>query len=133
MYKPTIELVRLNDTGFETFGVLIFNNHPVCATLELPWKNNQRMISCIPQGEYLCTPEPNHSKGFVWRVRDVPKRSGILIHSGNRASELRGCIAPGMKFEQEDWIGVKESRDAIATLSRLLNASSFNLRVRAFS
>jgi hypothetical protein len=30
----------------------------------------------------------------VYRLLDVPNRSGILIHAANRVEELKGCIAP---------------------------------------
>lgn len=64
-------------------------------TLELPWHSNQSHISCIPDGEYLCEPEDNKHLGPVWRLKDVPDRSGILIHKGNKLSEILGCILVG--------------------------------------
>ena len=37
-----------------TFGVLFDEEIPFCLTVEREWKNNQRNISCIPTGFYLC-------------------------------------------------------------------------------
>lgn len=67
----------------------------LCYTLELPWRNNQRNISCIPEGVYEII--PRFSKKFKHHllVKDVENRSYILFHPANDAlKELRGCIAP---------------------------------------
>lgn len=67
----------------------------LCYTLELPWRNNQRNISCIPEGVYEVI--PRFSKKFKHHllVKDVENRSYILFHPANDAlKELRGCIAP---------------------------------------
>ena len=45
-----LKLVRVT-TGMDgTFGVLIKDGVPLCVTLELPWRDNERSISCIPEG-----------------------------------------------------------------------------------
>lgn len=73
-------------------------------TLELPWKGNQRRISCIPDGEYSCqiTKGRKTSGGMfvptTYEVLNVPDRSGILFHVGNTASDSEGCILIGEKF-----------------------------------
>lgn len=56
-------------------------------SLELPWLDNERSISCIPAGTYECERIQHPKFGHCWLVRDVPSRTGILIHSGNYASE----------------------------------------------
>jgi len=67
-------------------------------TLELPYLENQREISCIPSGEYDV--ELIHSLRFgdCFSINDVPDRDGILIHRGNFVSDTRGCILVGMRF-----------------------------------
>ena len=35
-----------------TLGNLYYNDELICYTIELPWKNNQKSISCIPPGLY---------------------------------------------------------------------------------
>ncbi len=78
-----------------TNGTLTLNGHFVCFTIELPWKENQRSISCIPEGKYQL--RARHSAKFNnhLQVLDVPNRAYILIHPANNAiKELRGCIAP---------------------------------------
>ena len=91
-----MELV-LKRSYFEkgTNGALFINGQFLCFTIELPWKDNLRNISCIPEGTYEIL--PRHSKRFQnhLHVQDVKGRSLILIHPANNAlKELRGCIAP---------------------------------------
>jgi Family of unknown function (DUF5675) len=67
----------------------------ICHSIELPWKDNQHQISCIPEGRYLLQPRFSARFGQHLEVTHVPNRSLILIHPANdAATELRGCIAP---------------------------------------
>lgn len=67
----------------------------ICYTIELPWLNNTRRISCIPEGEYEIVPFKSKKHGDVYTLKGVPGRSAILIHAANIAQkELNGCIAP---------------------------------------
>ena len=78
-----------------TNGDLYVNGVRQCFTIELPWLNNQRRISCIPEGRYRL--QKRYSPKFKWHIEvlDVKGRSGILIHPANVAlKELKGCIAP---------------------------------------
>ena len=78
-----------------TNGILLLDGAAICPTIELPWKNNQSRISCIPEGKYKLI--KRYSPHFKWHlhVTDVPGRELILIHPANDAvSELQGCIAP---------------------------------------
>tara|TARA_B100001245_G_C22866715_1_gene416814 strand:+ start:808 stop:1215 length:408 start_codon:yes stop_codon:yes gene_type:complete len=78
-----------------TNGRLTFNGGIICYTIELPWWNNQRNISCIPEGKYLLAKRHTEERGFHLIVKDVPGRDGILFHPANNAlKELEGCIAP---------------------------------------
>jgi hypothetical protein len=78
-----------------TNGQLLLNGVRVCFTIELPWKNNQRRISCIPEGRY--TLRKRYTTRFGWHllVENVQHRDWILIHAANDAiKEIKGCIAP---------------------------------------
>jgi hypothetical protein len=66
----------------------------ICYTIERPYLHNERVISCIPEGLYSCVIEYHDRLKKVYRLLDVPNRSGILIHAANRVEELKGCIAP---------------------------------------
>ena len=78
-----------------TNGILLYNGAAICSTIELPWKNNQSRISCIPEGKYLV--KKRYSPHHKWHLelKDVPGPQLILIHPANDAvHELQGCIAP---------------------------------------
>lgn len=64
-------------------------------TLELPWLNNQKKISCIPEGIYSYQFYESPKFGKVILINNVPKRSMIEIHPGNFTSDIQGCILPG--------------------------------------
>ena len=78
-----------------TNGTLFCSDKFLCHTIELPWENNKRTISCIPEGVYQI--EPRFSKRFKHHLilKNVKGRSFILFHPANDAKrDLEGCIAP---------------------------------------
>ena len=78
-----------------TQGILEWNGTLVCYTIELPWLENQRRISCVPEGEYVL--QKRYSKKYGWHIqlKNVTDRDLILFHAANDAKkELQGCIAP---------------------------------------
>ena len=105
--KPSTEvkgvnLLLLRDmfTDKSTIGELFVNGERFCDTLELPWKDNQRSISCIPEGQYkvrLRYPRESATRDYLHLlVEDVKDRSFVLLHRGNSARDSRGCILVGM-------------------------------------
>ena len=86
-------LKRISENEHATFGVFIFEMIPICVSLELPWRDNDRNISCIPEGMYNCSFD-----GDRYLVHHVPHRSAVQIHSGNLPRDTRGCILPGEEF-----------------------------------
>lgn len=91
-----LTLTRVYKSG-GTNGILTLNGHFVCFTIELPWKENKKKISCIPEGEYELKTRYSHKFKRHLEVVDVYNRSLILIHPANNAlNELQGCIGPVM-------------------------------------
>lgn len=92
-----LSLIRIyGSTG--TNGYLIHGKELICKTIELPWFNNKRSISCIPEGIYHLVDRYSQRFGRHLLVKDVPARDHILFHPANDAKrELRGCIAPVSK------------------------------------
>lgn len=91
-----MELV-LHRTYFEkgTNSVLFFNSKFLGFTIELPWKENKRIISCIPEGVYNLKPRFSDKFKHHLILENVKNRSLILIHPANDAlKELQGCISP---------------------------------------
>ena len=93
------KLIRVASLADGTFGVLLDDNVPFCVTLERPWKDNQRNISCIPKGGYICKRIMSPKFGDTFEVQLVPDRSHILFHKGNLKEDTHGCIILGEMFE----------------------------------
>ena len=82
-----------------TNGKLECEGKFICNTIELPWKINEKRVSCIPEGKYLL--RKRYSQKFQWHleIENVQNRSLILFHPANNALlELNGCIAPVTKL-----------------------------------
>lgn len=78
-----------------TNGRLTHQGQFICYTIECPWLNNQRQISCIPEGNYNLFKRYSKKWGWHLEIKEVINRSLILIHPANHAlKELQGCIAP---------------------------------------
>lgn len=99
MPPKNFNLIRVSYLDKYTFGVLLDENLPFCVTLELPWLENKRMISCIPEGHYYCKRVNSPKFGDTFEVMEVPERSHILFHKGNLADDTHGCILTGEQFE----------------------------------
>ena len=113
------------DSGEEVFK---------CRTLELPYKENQRNISCIPEGFYdvVSRNSPKYSNHL--HVTEVPNRSLILFHFGNYAgsmnpktghSDIRGCILVGEKFIDLDGDGLADITSSKKTMKQLMKVAPY--------
>ena len=102
-----INLLILRDTFSDEsiIGELFLNGERFCDTLELPFRDNQRSVSCIPTGEYkvrLRLPRESATRDYIHLlVQDVPSRDYILFHRGNSAKDTRGCILVGQGSQQD--------------------------------
>ena len=115
-------VLRLSRTYFPdgTNGKLECEGKLICKTIELPWKNNETKVSCIPEGKYFI--KKRYSKRFQWHLEiiNVKNRSLILFHPANNAlRELKGCIAPVTKLSGPG-LGLM-SRKAFSKLKNLVN------------
>ena len=91
-----IELRRDDQNDVRTLGSIFIDGEQFCETLELPWRDNQRGISCIPEGSYECRLGLSPSRGYkVYWLQDVPGRKDVQIHIGNFPKDIRGCILVG--------------------------------------
>lgn len=98
-------LIRKIITKKSTIGELFLNGKFQAHTLELPWKDNERSISCIPEGKYnvrMRYPRESGSRDYLHLlVKDVPNRDYILFHKGNSAKDSRGCILTGQSASKD--------------------------------
>lgn len=81
-------------------GLWIVNKVVLCKTLENPWKDNHRNVSCIPEGTYVLTRTESQRFGRTFEISGVPGRTRILVHWGNRVRDTEGCVLLGTKFGQ---------------------------------
>lgn len=103
-------------------------------TLELPWKDNERKVSCIPAGEYLvekCKPTAKRNYEY-FHVLDVPGRDSILWHPGNYTRQILGCILPGETHTDLDKDGIVDITNTTATLKMLtaIMPNKFKLTIK---
>jgi RHS repeat-associated protein len=91
-------------------------------TLELPWRNNKRDISAIPEGKYkaeLFFRGDKYKVPVQIRLLNVPGRSGILIHNGNWIKDTKGCILVGFELsfnKNKQLFELKQSTDKLREL-----------------
>lgn len=122
------------------------------ATIERPWIPNPAgpggmpRTSCIPDGDYTLNPHSSERFPNVWAVvnpslgvwyqpADIPRgqgfgRSAVLIHAGNRVSDVIGCIAVGLKHGNlEGEPAVISSQLALGDLRSVLKSGSHALQI----
>jgi hypothetical protein len=121
-----VKLLRISQDAVSTLGILSINGKPIFTTLELPWKDNQQSISCIPEGEYVCSPHYSKRFGSVFKVFDVPGRFDILFHVGNYPKDTHGCILVGKSFRLNDRgeVEISSSKIALDEMKILLGKES---------
>ena len=102
-----VNLLNLRDTftSESTLGELFINGERFCDTLELPYRDNQRSVSCIPTGEYkvrMRYPRESATRDYLHLlVQEVKDRQFILFHRGNSAKDTRGCVLVGQGSQQD--------------------------------
>lgn len=129
---------RFSDNGQETLSnITLVDNGAIvysCCGMELPDKQNQRKISCIPKGEYDCIKVGSTAAiPYVHlSILNVPNRSGICIHKANFVSSLRGCIAVGDKFVDINKDGLKDITNSGKTFNVLMTLvpNAFKIEIK---
>lgn len=101
-------------------------------TMELPYLDNQRQISCIPTGVYFVQKRWSPAHGNHFHVLDVPNRDMILIHGGNYYFNYKGCIGVGASFADLNKDGLKDITDTKKTLAKLYSImpNEFKLTIK---
>ena len=128
-----INLLLIRDTFSDksTIGELFLNGERMCDTLENPWLNNKKNISCIPRGEYkvrLRLARESATRDYLHLlVEDVENRSYILFHIGNTPKDTSGCVLVGLGSQQDF---VSNSRLAMDLLIKeILNLGGENINL----
>lgn len=123
----TLQLHEISCSDHGRFSVCYLPNGARLLIGQLPFKNNERNVSSIVPGEYICLPVMSAKFGKSWLLCDVESRSGILIHRGlfcgdilkGWRSHTKGCLLTGLKLVVDK-----------GQLSLSLSASAFDLLMR---
>lgn len=131
-----LDRVFHSDQG--TFGLLRAEGFS-CWISELPWRDNRKQLSCIPEGIYTCVWHRSPKFGDCYKLLNVPNRNAILIHAGNFAGDStlgykthsNGCLLPAAKIGILD--GQKAgllSRPTTLRLYSHFQKEAFSLEIR---
>jgi len=116
--EVTLQRTLLSKYGVR--GVMYYKNKRIAHTLENPWLDNQRSISCIPEGRYKVKND-NIGKFKWWKICDVPNRGLIEIHEGNKIEDTRGCILVGNTItEYNNKLYIRNSLVTLKHLKKIL-------------
>jgi len=124
-----LSVQRFSDNGKQTLSnvTIIERGYSLhsFAGMELPWKENQRSISCIPKGVYNCVKRAATASIPYEHIliKDVPNRSGICIHKANYSRQLRGCLAVGDKhidIDKDGLLDITNSGKSFNVLMQLM-------------
>lgn len=119
-----ITITRRVDNGIQTTGEfkLVSSLGTLSGfTLELPWKENQNNVSCIPKGTYKIELFNSIKFGKCFHVLNVPGRDAILIHKGNYNRDTHGCILPGSALSDIDKDGQVDVTGSGKMMDQLLS------------
>ena len=129
----SINLLLIRDTFSDksTIGELFINGERFCDTLENPWINNKKNVSCIPRGEYkvrLRLARESATRDYLHLlVEDVENRSYILFHIGNTPKDTSGCILVGLGSQQDFVSNSRLAMDLV--MKEILNLGGTNINL----
>lgn len=137
-----LTLSRAVKSSHGTLGVLD-GLGSIMYTFEEEDRGNQRSISRIPAGTYVCKRDYFHRGGYpTFEITGVPNRERILFHIGNTEENTEGCILVGedtglLRVRDEDnsvlgyKLAVLQSRNAFRRFMQVLeHDDTFLLEIR---
>lgn len=135
--EPDVVITRGKDNGVQTIGKLVAKRNGAtftCDTLELPWKNNERNVSCVPKGLY----DVKYTfswlfKKFTYELQKVLNRKGIRKHSGNYFTDIQGCILLGVSpkdINGDGQIDVTNSQNTVKAFEAFMGKKPYKLLIK---
>lgn len=143
-------LERKPTTPTHTEGFLTLSGVGICATIERPYIDDgspggKPFASCVPSGVFDLIPHTrgdgakvvalvNPALGVHYLDDDRPAEGGrylILIHVGNWAHDVVGCIAPGL-YHADNSQGrmVSSSKKAMRRIMDFINEGEAQIEIR---
>lgn len=134
-----LTLTRTQLTADCTLGQMKLSDGTLIYSLECPWLDNEKNVSCVPPGVYKLIPYTSPKHDSTWYLENEElgvggegaERSFCEIHSANWASQLKGCIALGLDdkpmynpAEGEIVPAVEQSQMAINRIKNVLGIGS---------
>ena len=118
---------------FDKEGNEIFS----AASLELPWRNNESRVSCIPTGKYKAVRRRSEKYPESYHIQELDSyqvngRSWILIHKGNYHTDILGCILLGeghIDINGDGYKDVYSSGKVIKKLVETAGEEGFTLEI----
>lgn len=131
--QPIFIVIRSKDSPYQKLGNLMIIQGPKilfkCKTLELPYRDNKKNVSCVPDGTYRIVKELSPRFGMCWELKGVPNRSEVKIHQGNYFSQIEGCILVGdmhLKINQDEEPDVRNSIKTKLKMERIMDDLNIN-------
>ena len=112
-----------------TLTYVVNGTSKTVATLELPWKDNKKEVSCIDSGFYTNVKQFS-STGHLGKRLEIPNvtgRTDIRFHVGNYPKDTKGCILVGEYSREPDYI--KNSRETIDAMYDDFDGETGNLTI----
>jgi len=138
----SLKIIRYQPGDQGTRGVLTTSGF-WCHTLELPWRDNQTNLSCIPAGEYhiqfVTTRRRIGGIRQMYWLSHVEGRNGILVHPGTWAgdktqgfkSSVLGCILTGKSIgTYKNQQAIFQTRQAVRELHDALHRQPAKLIIK---
>ncbi len=128
-------------TYYEKYTIGVFvavgddgNTLMECSMLELPWRDNKRQQSCIPEGRYTVRSRRTTRFDRHYHIQNVPDRSSILQHPGNYTRDILGCQLPGDYIIDLNKDTIPDIRNSRATLKKMLEilGAEYTLYIGSF-
>jgi hypothetical protein len=113
-----VKITRTHRFSESLGGELYVDGRFICNTLELPWRWNQKNISCIPSGTYTCFWRYDRGRIQVENIFCLGiTRVEVQIHAGNIPKHSKGCILVGTSLHPNR---VLHSKNAMSLLERAI-------------
>lgn len=118
-----IDIMREHSGKDCNSGYISVGGNIIAYTLERPYNdNNPVLFSAIPTGTYPGRLRYDHSDRWRVELNDVPKRTHVQIHVGNKIDDSTGCVLIG-KSLGNDLCTLNGSKEAYKTFKEAVYAA----------